>query len=81
MKALSIYNSPVARRYTMKIVISIIGVLIALMGLVWFMQGINILPGSMMTGQIQWAIYGAIAVVVGIGLLIVGNRRSSTPRK
>ena len=39
-------------------------------GFVWFLQGINVLPGSFMTGQIQWAVYGGIAVAVGIGLLI-----------
>jgi hypothetical protein len=59
----------------MKIILSIIGILLALMGLVWFLQGINVLPGSVMTGQIQWAIYGAIAVVAGIGLLVFVNRR------
>jgi hypothetical protein len=63
----------------MKIALNIIGVLIALMGLVWFLQGINILPGSMMSGQTQWAIYGAIAVVVGIGLVAFANRKSSPP--
>ncbi len=57
------------------IVLSVVGVLIALMGVVWFLQGINILPGSFMTGQTQWAIYGGIAVVVGIGLLLAVNRR------
>lgn len=59
----------------MRIVLTIIGVLIALAGGVWFLQGINVLPGSMMTGQIQWAIYGGIAVVVGIGLVVFANRR------
>jgi hypothetical protein len=46
-----------------------------LMGVVWFLQGINILPGSFMTGQIQWAVYGGIAVAAGIALLLVANRR------
>jgi hypothetical protein len=58
-----------------KIVLSIIGILLILAGGVWFLQGINILPGSFMTGQIQWVVYGAIAVIVGIGLLVVANRR------
>jgi hypothetical protein len=40
------------------------------------LQGINILPGSFMTGQIEWAVYGGIAFVAGIGLLIFANRRS-----
>jgi LPXTG-motif cell wall-anchored protein len=59
----------------MKIVLSIIGVLVALMGVVWFLQGINILPGSFMTGQILWAIIGAVAMLIGVGLVFFANRR------
>lgn len=62
-----------------RIILSIVGALVALMGAVWFLQGINILPGSFMTGQPQWAIYGAIAVVIGIGLLVLANRRRTSP--
>jgi hypothetical protein len=59
----------------MKIVLTALGVLLVLAGGVWFLQGINVLPGSFMTGQVQWAIYGSLAVVIGIGLLIYANRR------
>lgn len=59
----------------MRIVLNISGVLFLLVGCVWILQGINILPGSFMTGQTQWAIYGGILVVAGIGLLISANRR------
>ena len=58
----------------MKIFFNVIAVLLILVGEVWFLQGINVLPGSFMTGQIRWAVYGGIAVVAGIGLL-VWNRR------
>ena len=65
----------------MKIVWSIIGVLLILAGGVWFLQGISVLPGSLMTGQIQWAIYGGLAVLIGAGLVIYVNRRkASRPR-
>jgi hypothetical protein len=37
----------------MKIALSIFGVLLILAGSVWFLQGISVLPGSVMTGQIQ----------------------------
>ncbi|MEJ2597710.1 MAG: hypothetical protein P8Z00_05215 [Anaerolineales bacterium] len=63
----------------MKIALRIFGALFIFAGVVWFLQGINILPGSFMTGQIQWAIYGAIAVVVGIGLLVYTNRDRTPP--
>jgi uncharacterized membrane protein HdeD (DUF308 family) len=65
----------------MKIVLNIVGVLLALMGAVWFLQGINVLPGSFMSGQTQWAVYGAIAVIAGIALLIFTNRRRVSPPK
>jgi len=66
----------------MKIFLSIIAVLLILVGVVWILQGINVLPGSFMTGQSQWALYGAIAAIVGIGLLVFANRRkASIPQK
>ena len=42
----------------MKSTLTIIGILLFLIGLVFFLQGINILPGSYMTGDPQWAING-----------------------
>ncbi len=59
----------------MRIVLSIIGVLLVLVGAVWFLQGINVLPGSFMTGNPQWAINGGIAIIIGLGLLFWANRR------
>jgi hypothetical protein len=64
-----------------KIILNILGVLLILGGGVWILQGINVLPGSFMTGQIRWAIYGSIAAVVGIGLLVLANwRKTSQPK-
>jgi hypothetical protein len=59
----------------MKIALNILGVLLVLFGAIWFLQGINILPGSFMTGQIRWAVYGGIAIIVGVALLLRANRR------
>jgi hypothetical protein len=59
----------------MKIALNLFGAVLVLMGCIWILQGANILPGSFMTGQIRWAIYGAIAVAVGIALLLWANRR------
>jgi hypothetical protein len=59
----------------MRIALNISGVFCLLAGGVWFLQGINIIPGSFMTGQTKWAIYGCLLVVAGIGLLISANRR------
>ena len=59
----------------MKMALRILGVLLILAGGVWFLQGINVLPGSIMTGQIQWAFYGALAAIAGIVVLVLANRR------
>ena len=63
----------------MKIVLSELGLLLILMGAVWFLQGVNLLPGSFMTGQTMWAFYGAIAFIIGAGLLFSANRRKASP--
>lgn len=56
-----------------KIVVTILGVLAILMGAIWFLQGINVLPGSFMTGDPRWAVNGGIAIVIGIVLIVAAN--------
>jgi hypothetical protein len=60
----------------MHIALNVLGVLCLLVGCVWILQGINVLPGSFMTGQTKWAIYGGFMAAAGIGLLLVVNRRA-----
>lgn len=59
----------------MKIVLNIVGAVLLVFGGIWFLQGINVLPGSFMTGQVEWAVYGGIAMVAGLYLLRRVNRR------
>jgi uncharacterized membrane protein HdeD (DUF308 family) len=59
----------------MKIILNIVASLLVLAGAVWFLQGINVLPGSFMSGQTRWAINGAIAVAAGIVIFLWSNRR------
>jgi hypothetical protein len=61
----------------MRIGLNIAGVLLILIGAIWILQGINVLPGSFMSGQTKWAVNGAIAAAVGLALLAVANRRRS----
>ena len=58
----------------MRTILTVAGALLVLMGGVWILQGIGVLPGSFMTGQRRWAVYGAIAAGVGFGLLAVARR-------
>lgn len=63
----------------MRLVLTIVGVVLILTGGIWFLQGVGVLPGSFMTGQSQWAIYGGLALVIGTGLVAFANRRRSAP--
>jgi len=59
----------------MKIALNIIGALLVFFGGIWVLQGINVLPGSFMSGQTRWAVRGGIALVAGVGLLVSANRK------
>jgi hypothetical protein len=61
----------------MRVVLRILAILLIVVGTIWILQGINVLPGSFMTGQIQWAYRGGLAAVVGLTILLfVGRRRN-----
>jgi hypothetical protein len=64
----------------MKAVKTIVGALLVIMGGIWILQGINVLPGSFMTGQIRWAVYGAIAAILGIVLIFLAQRKKPARR-
>ncbi len=53
----------------MRTTLTVIGSILALLGVIWFFQGINVLPGSFMTGQTKWAVYGGASFVMGIALI------------
>jgi hypothetical protein len=63
----------------MKWLLNILGVVFVVVGVIWILQGSNILPGSFMTGQTEWAVYGAIAVLIGFGNLAMA-RKLGRPR-
>jgi hypothetical protein len=52
----------------------IVGVILALVGATWLLQGIGMLPGSVMSGQTFWAGAGAVALFAGLVLLYLGLR-------
>ena len=59
----------------LRVIATILSGALLLIGIVWILQGLNILPGSFMTGQIIWAVYGLPMVVLGGGLVWWINRR------
>lgn len=58
---------------------AIFGTVLCLVGVVWIGQGIGIVHGSFMTGQVQWAIFGGAALVVGLALLSLARRARRDP--
>ena len=53
----------------------IIGVLAAVMGTLWTLQGLGYVGGSPMTGVRFWALVGPIVAGLGVALAIVGWRK------
>lgn len=62
-----------------RIVSTLLGLALVLMGLVWIGQGLHIGPSmimhSFMVSHRRWAVYGAILALVGIGQIIWSNTR------
>jgi len=56
----------------------IAGVVVGLLGLVWLGQGLSLIPGSFMTGQLQWAVAGAVLVALAAWLIWGSVRSFST---
>ena len=52
----------------MRVAVRIVASLVLLAGLVFFGQGIGLIPGSFMTGRSEWAVIGA-ALVAGAAAL------------
>jgi hypothetical protein len=60
----------------MRIVSSLIGIAMVLMGAVWILQGLNLaFRVGFMVGNFHWTIYGAILAAVGIAQVIWSNSR------
>jgi hypothetical protein len=53
----------------------IVGVLALAFGVLWTLQGLNIVTGSAMSGQGIFVIVGPVVALVGVGLLFIGLRQ------
>lgn len=52
----------------------VIGVVLVLIGIVWTLQGLDILGGSRMSGVGIWAVIGPFVALIGI-VVTLGARR------
>jgi hypothetical protein len=53
----------------------IVGAVLVVLGVVWVLQGLNVLKGSFMSDQTFWAWMGGAAILVGLPVLARGLRR------
>jgi hypothetical protein len=53
----------------------VLGVVLALAGVVWTLQGLGLVGGSFMTGATIWAVIGPITALAGIIVAARGFRR------
>jgi hypothetical protein len=63
----------------MKWVFLVVGVLLVIPGLVWTLQGLDVLGGSAMSGKTAFAVIGPIVIIVGLVLAVLGARRMRKP--
>lgn len=59
----------------MKTAMLVLGVVLVLLGVLWFLQGVDVLGGSAMSGNTVWAVVGPVVAVVGILLAVASRRR------
>jgi hypothetical protein len=64
-----------------RIISTLLGVLIGLMGCIWILQGLGMASGRMaqsfMENDRMWAVWGVVALLVGVGQVIWSNTRQT----
>jgi hypothetical protein len=55
-----------------------VGLLVAVFGLIWALQGFGVLGGSPMSNTTTWSIIGPVTVVIGIVIAVFSWRKLSS---
>lgn len=66
-------DSPTVK--VMRFAIALLGVIVALFGLLFTLQGFGVVGGSPMSNTITWSIVGPIIALIGLALAVGGLRR------
>ncbi|HET6988332.1 MAG TPA: hypothetical protein VFI00_17035 [Kribbella sp.] len=53
----------------------VVGVVVAVLGLLFTLQGTNVIGGSAMSGNSFWAVAGPIIIVIGLVVAVTGARQ------
>jgi hypothetical protein len=62
----------------MRIILVAIGIVLALFGALWALQGFGVVGGSPMSNTTTWSVIGPITVLVGIAIAVFGWRRGKS---
>jgi hypothetical protein len=56
---------------------AVVGIVFVAFGVLWTLQGVNVVRGSFMSGQTMWLVIGIILVLLGVWLLwsLIASRR------
>ena len=60
-----------------KTLLTLAGMLIAIAGVVWTLQGLGYIRGSVMTGVTLWALIGPLIALCGLAVTVTGLRRAN----
>ncbi len=55
-----------------------VGLIVALFGLIWALQGFGVLGGSPMSNTTTWSIIGPVTVLIGIVIAVFSWRKLSS---
>jgi amino acid transporter len=59
----------------MRIALVVVGVVVALFGLLWALQGFGVVGGSPMSNTTTWSIIGPIVALIGVAIAVGAARR------
>jgi hypothetical protein len=60
------------------VVLFAVGLIVALFGLIWALQGFGVLAGSPMSNTTTWSIIGPLTVLIGIVIAVFSWRKFSS---
>jgi len=61
-------------------VLTALGVLLTIAGVIWALQGFGVIGGSFMSGDSVWAVIGPVVAVIGLVLVAMAFKRGRSPR-
>jgi hypothetical protein len=63
----------------MRIVLIVVGIVLACFGAIWTLQGFGLLPGTFMYKNPTWVAIGLVAALIGAAIAYFGWRGRKTP--